>query len=29
VIVDGDERRVRFLSDIRHLTEPGFFAPED
>jgi probable phosphoglycerate mutase len=28
VIVDGDERRVRFLSDIRHLTEPGFFAPE-
>jgi probable phosphoglycerate mutase len=29
VIVDGDERRVRFLSDIRHLTEPAFFAPED
>ena len=29
VVVDGDERRVRFLSDIRHLTEPAFFAPED
>jgi broad specificity phosphatase PhoE len=28
VIVDGDERRVRFLSDTRHLTEPAFFAPE-
>jgi probable phosphoglycerate mutase len=29
VIVEGDERRVRFLSDIRHLTESAFFAPED
>jgi probable phosphoglycerate mutase len=28
VVVDGDERRVRFLSDTRHLTEPAFFAPE-
>lgn len=28
VIVDGDARRVRFLSDTRHLTEPAFFAPE-
>lgn len=23
--VDGDERRVRFLNDVRHLTEPQLF----
>ena len=27
VVVDGADRRVRFLSDVRHLTEPRFFEP--
>jgi hypothetical protein len=25
VVVDGDERRVRFLNDILHLTDPQLF----
>lgn len=25
VIVEGDERRVRFLNDVRHLTDPELF----
>lgn len=25
--VDGDQRRVRFLNDVRHLTDPHLFAP--
>jgi broad specificity phosphatase PhoE len=27
VVVEGDRRSVRFLSDIRHLNEPHFFEP--
>ena len=27
VVVDGDERRVRFLNDVRHLTDPDLFLP--
>ncbi len=27
VIVDGGERRIRFLNDVRHLTDPDLFAP--
>lgn len=27
VVVDGDARRVRFLNDVRHLTDPGLFLP--
>ena len=27
VEVDGDERRIKFLNDVRHLTDPEFFAP--
>jgi probable phosphoglycerate mutase len=27
VTVDGRTRRVRFLNDVRHLTEPQLFAP--
>ena len=27
VVVDGDRRTVRFLSDVRHLNEPHFFEP--
>jgi broad specificity phosphatase PhoE len=26
VVVDGDERRVRFLNDVLHLTDPDLFA---
>jgi broad specificity phosphatase PhoE len=29
VVVEGDRRSVRFLSDIRHLNEPHFFEPGD
>ncbi len=25
VVLDGDERRVKFLNDVRHLTTPGLF----
>ena len=25
IVVDGDERRVRFLNDVLHLTDPQFF----
>jgi hypothetical protein len=25
VIVDGSNRRVRFLNDVLHLTDPQFF----
>ena len=28
VAVDGEQRSVRFLSDVRHLTDPHFFDPE-
>ncbi len=28
VVVDGDRRDVRFLSDVRHLNEPHFFEPD-
>jgi probable phosphoglycerate mutase len=27
VVVDGEERRVRFLNDVRHLTDPTLFLP--
>jgi probable phosphoglycerate mutase len=27
VVVDGDRREMRFLNDVRHLTDPGVFAP--
>ena len=27
VIVDGDDRRVRFLNDTRHVTDPKVFVP--
>jgi len=27
VEVDGDARRIRFLNDVRHLTDPAVFAP--
>lgn len=27
VVVDGLERRVRFLNDVRHLTDPELFDP--
>ena len=27
VLVDGDRREVRFLNDVRHLTEPALFTP--
>jgi broad specificity phosphatase PhoE len=27
VLVDGDRREVRFLNDVRHLTDPAVFAP--
>jgi probable phosphoglycerate mutase len=27
VLVDGDRREMRFLNDVRHLTDPGVFAP--
>lgn len=27
VVVEGDERRVRFLNDILHLTDPHLFGP--
>lgn len=27
VVIDGDERRVRFLNDVRHLTDPDLFLP--
>jgi broad specificity phosphatase PhoE len=26
IVVDGDERRVRFLNDVLHLTDPHLFA---
>jgi probable phosphoglycerate mutase len=26
VVVDGDRREMRFLNDVRHLTDPGVFA---
>ena len=28
VVVEGGRRSVRFLSDVRHLSEPHFFEPE-
>jgi broad specificity phosphatase PhoE len=28
VVVEGDRRSVRFLSDVRHLHEPHFFDPD-
>jgi broad specificity phosphatase PhoE len=28
VVVDGEERRVRFLNDALHLTDPHFFEGE-
>jgi broad specificity phosphatase PhoE len=28
VVVEGDRRSVRFLSDVRHLNEPHFFEPD-
>lgn len=28
VLVDGGERRVWFLNDVRHLTDPHLFVPE-
>jgi probable phosphoglycerate mutase len=27
VLVDGDRRELRFLNDVRHLTDPAVFAP--
>ena len=27
VLVEGPRREVRFLNDVRHLTEPALFAP--
>ena len=27
VLVDGERRDVRFLNDVRHLTDPAVFAP--
>ena len=27
IVVEGDRRSVRFLSDVRHLNEPHFFEP--
>jgi broad specificity phosphatase PhoE len=27
VLVDGDRREMRFLNDVRHLTDPAIFAP--
>jgi broad specificity phosphatase PhoE len=27
VLVDGDRRDVKFLNDVRHLTDPAVFAP--
>jgi broad specificity phosphatase PhoE len=27
VVVEGDDRRVRFLNDVRHLTDPEIFLP--
>ena len=27
VLVDGDHRELRFLNDVRHLTDPAVFAP--
>jgi probable phosphoglycerate mutase len=29
VVVDGDERRVRFLNDVRHITEPRLYDDPD
>ena len=28
IVVEGERRSVRFLSDVRHLTEPHFFGSE-
>ena len=28
VVVEGDRRGIRFLSDVRHLNEPHFFEPD-
>ena len=28
LVVEGDRRSVRFLSDVRHLNEPHFFEPD-
>jgi hypothetical protein len=27
VVVDDDRREMRFLNDVRHLTDPDVFAP--
>jgi len=27
VVIDGADRRVKFLNDVRHLTDPDLFAP--
>ena len=29
ILIDGDRRSVRFLSDVRHLNEPHFFEADD
>jgi hypothetical protein len=27
VVAEGSNRRVKFLNDVRHLTDPAVFAP--